>query len=120
MVDPSGKFLYMICRNHAVHHKLRITGNGHQRGLQLMGNICRKFLPDFLCLLQFFYLLPDLPVLFIHPHKKGTQLLIAHIVQRMLQIQIVDRTDQLSGLSLRKNKLQDQYQEHQKSQHCKT
>ena len=85
-----------------------------------MGNICRKFLPDLLCLLQFFYLLPDLPVLFIHPHKKGTQLLIAHIVQRMLQIQIVDRTDQLSGLSLCKNKLQDQYQEHQKSQHSKT
>ena len=85
-----------------------------------MGNICRKFLPDFLCLLQFFYLLPDLSVLFIHPHKKGTQLLITHIVQRMLQIQLVDRTDQLSGLSLCKNKLQDQYQEHQKSQHCKT
>ena len=120
MVDPSGKFLYMICRDHAVHHKLRITGNGHQRGLQLMRNICGKFLSDFLCLLQFFYLLPDLPVLFIHPHEKGTQLLITHIVQRMFQIQIIDRPDQFSGLSLCKNKLQDQYQEHQKSQHCKT
>ena len=71
MINPSGKFLYMICRNHSVHHQLRISGNGHQRRFQLMGYIGRKFFPDFFGLFQLFYLLPDLTVLLIHPHKKG-------------------------------------------------
>ena len=42
MINPSGKFLDMICRNHSVHHQLRISGNGHQRCFQLMGYIGRK------------------------------------------------------------------------------
>ena len=77
-----------------------IAGNGHQRSFQLMGDIGGKFLSHGICIFQFLHLLGDLFILIVHTHKKRAQLLIAHILQRMLQIQFVNGLDELFCSSL--------------------
>ena len=93
MVDPSGKLLYLVSRNHPVHHQLRITGDRHQRCLKLVRNIRRKFPADSLCLLELFHLFRDLVVLLIYTLQKRSQFLIADFSKRMFQIQCIDRLD---------------------------
>ena len=119
MVNPSGKFRNLVFSHHSVHHQLRITGNRHQRGFQFVRNIGRKFSSHCLSLLQLLQLRRDLFILLVYPYKKGTQLLISYIFQRVLQIQLINGRDQLLCLSLNQEKFQGQNPQHKNPQQRK-
>ena len=102
MIDTAGKLCHILRSHHAVLHDLRITGNGHQRCFKFMGHIRRKLPSQFSSVLQFFHLIPDLPILLIHPHKKRAEFLIFHFFQWLLQIKLIDGLDQSLHLKIHK------------------
>ena len=75
-----------------------------------MGNICGKFFSCTLCVLQIFQLFLDLSVLLIQPKQQRPQFFIADIVQRLFQINLIDRFDELLCLVLYQKKLD--YKDH--------
>ena len=98
-MNPACKFRNILRPHQTVFHDLRIAGNGHEGRLELVGNVGRELSSHLSRFLKLLHLPGNLPVLLVQPSKQRTHLLINHVVQWMLQIQLIDRLHDLIGLN---------------------